>query len=333
MKIISGSRRFPGIDVLRALAAFAVVMIHTPVSANETELKKIILGVLPFANGVFAVMAGFFLLESLYKYQNWQSFLKSRFRRLILPYIIWSLIYLLLNIAFDLIRKEPSAFDFARFDCWVSIVFAGGAGVQLWFLAALFYVQLFIFFVFSFCKEQFQKQVSGLLFVLLGVLCIAVYSKIDNDSFVRSIIFMFGYVLFGLALNNSRFWTLKNGVIYRNISIAVVFFLSMLSLCSIQVCLGFLVIKTVLWVVVALSFPSIKINAFVNSLGRESMTIYLAHVVFTTGLPFVYKILVTDAFTGLFFLIALVAYFASWGSALLFKYIWDRLLREKKLFQ
>ena len=75
------------VQVFRALAIFAVVMIHTSPSGIGQVYSR------PFIN--FAVATFLFLSGYLTKIENdnWGSFFKKRIIRVLIPYVIWSVIY------------------------------------------------------------------------------------------------------------------------------------------------------------------------------------------------------------------------------------------------
>ena len=75
------------VQVFRALAIIAVVMIHTtPEGACQIYIK-------PFIN--FAVATCLFLSGYLTsaKSDNWMMFYRKRIIRVIIPYLIWTIIY------------------------------------------------------------------------------------------------------------------------------------------------------------------------------------------------------------------------------------------------
>lgn len=75
------------IQIVRALAVFAVILIHTcPAGSTQAYFR-------PFVN--FAVATFLFLSGYLTKIENdnWFSFAKKRIIRVIIPYIIWTCIY------------------------------------------------------------------------------------------------------------------------------------------------------------------------------------------------------------------------------------------------
>lgn len=80
------------IQVLRALAIIAVVMIHTTPHGIPQVVCR------PFVN--FSVATFLFLSGYLTKIENanWFAFYKKRILRVFIPYLIWTIIYSLSSI-------------------------------------------------------------------------------------------------------------------------------------------------------------------------------------------------------------------------------------------
>ena len=90
------------IQILRAIAIIAVVMIHTCPSGKWQVFIR------PFIN--FAVATFLFLSGYLTNLENsdWKSFYKKRITRVIIPYVIWTFLY----TTVDFIRNE---IDFKKY--------------------------------------------------------------------------------------------------------------------------------------------------------------------------------------------------------------------------
>lgn len=81
------------IQVLRGIAIIAVVMIHTcPLGLSQVYFR-------PFIN--FSVALFFFLSGYLTKWDNndWPSLMRRRVKRVLIPYVIWTVIYSIPNIS------------------------------------------------------------------------------------------------------------------------------------------------------------------------------------------------------------------------------------------
>jgi surface polysaccharide O-acyltransferase-like enzyme len=143
--------RFLGIDLFRGLAAFAVVMIHAGGEIVYSESGtltpdlwvRILTQACQFAVPFFLATSFYFvvgrLLKSPEKFSG-REFLRSRVTRLLLPYLLWSLIYL----AFRAVKAIQSG-DLAQLvQDPIFLIFFGGSGIHLYFLPLLFTGSLLI---------------------------------------------------------------------------------------------------------------------------------------------------------------------------------------------
>ncbi len=115
------------LDACRGLGSLAVIWVHTiidsPKLAKTAALAR-------YGTAFFAIVAIFFLLHGISSKpdEGFWAYAKLRFRRLYLPFLVWSVIYLLLrtvNRAF-VVQKEPVHLNIQR-------LFMGTAR-HLWFL-------------------------------------------------------------------------------------------------------------------------------------------------------------------------------------------------------
>lgn len=85
------SDRQNSIQVLRAIAILAVIMIHTCPSGNAQVIFR------PFVN--FGVALFLFLSGYLTKMddRDWIAFYKKRILRVSIPYIVWTILYSFVN--------------------------------------------------------------------------------------------------------------------------------------------------------------------------------------------------------------------------------------------
>lgn len=91
-------------QIVRGVCILAVIMIHCPTGQNYTELDYTV-WIIPrqfinFPVAIFVFMAGYFMTPE--KTQgDYKIFLFKRGVRLLLPYLVWSCIYLLKTAVFD----------------------------------------------------------------------------------------------------------------------------------------------------------------------------------------------------------------------------------------
>jgi surface polysaccharide O-acyltransferase-like enzyme len=178
--------RFLGIDCFRGLAAFAVVMIHAGgeiIYSESGTLQpdlgvKILVQACQFAVPFFLATSFYFTVWKLLKAPeqfSQKDFLSTRVSRLLIPYLLWSLIY----FAFRALKAIQSPAGLAQlFQDPIFLIFFGGAGIHLYFLPLLFTGSLvipllhrFAFFHAPFGLSLQQLKVSAFLLVL----CLGLY--------------------------------------------------------------------------------------------------------------------------------------------------------------
>lgn len=138
--------RFVGVDLGRAIAAFAVVVIHAggevqyPDALSSLAADSLLLGTMQacrFAVPFFLATSFYFVVGKLLKAPKQfdiTAFLKSRVTRLLVPYVLWSLIYLAVRLLKAVRTPEGIA---PLFQDPVFLIFFGGAAIHLYFLPLL----------------------------------------------------------------------------------------------------------------------------------------------------------------------------------------------------
>ena len=284
--------RDQNIDILRGLAAFVVVFIHTPEMQTNGIVHLFWLRVLPPATAIFAILAGWFMIQSLKKNscsssevmlercQIAQSFIKDKWHRIFIPYLVWSVIYVCVNCAEKLLRGKPFTYDFFCVSQWTRIIFKAGASGHLWFLVFLFYAQCLFCVWFLFARNK--KWFNPLTF-LIAVSIIACYTVPPVDSFFRRLLFMLGYLFLGSSLMLSGKTMFER--YQRQIAIC-----SCVGIClHIVLCIylnkasPIAMFIPVLYVCAALSLPKWTMLQWVSNIGVYSMGIYIFHVLVVTA--------------------------------------------------
>ena len=134
-------QRFLGLEWVRALAAFGIVGCHLDL-ANLSWGAQWLKQFTDLNVGVFAVIAGFFSVFAVSRAESWGVYASHRLRRLLPPYILWSVLYISVDIFFDTFSGKPLTFQPTRWQYWHSVLFMGSGAAHLWFLPALLYTQL-----------------------------------------------------------------------------------------------------------------------------------------------------------------------------------------------
>ena len=130
--------RLLGIDLCRGIAAYAVVLVHSgdetwgvPISEAAVQFRLMFYFAVPF----FLATAFYFLTRKP-TIDLSPKFWRSRIERIVIPYAVWSVIYLIVRSLFFLIARKPDRLS-EFFQDPLALVFFGGASFQLYFLPLL----------------------------------------------------------------------------------------------------------------------------------------------------------------------------------------------------
>ena len=125
-----------GIELMRGMAAFAVIFIHSGLVVHDrcTLLAAQVRDWGRFAVPFFLITAFFFALAT--PRPSWREGSVRNARRLLVPFVCWSLFYFLLRTALFLIRHQREEI-MATLAHPVALVLSGGASVALYFIPVL----------------------------------------------------------------------------------------------------------------------------------------------------------------------------------------------------
>jgi len=136
-------QRLIGVELFRGVAAYGVVVIHADAlmrySGFPTDYWTVAFAEINrFAVPFFLAASFYFMTGKLYANVNHfpRGFnLKSKWKRLLIPYLCWSAIYLCLRLIKALSRSDGLT---TLFQDPVGLIFLGGASIHLYFLPLLF---------------------------------------------------------------------------------------------------------------------------------------------------------------------------------------------------
>jgi peptidoglycan/LPS O-acetylase OafA/YrhL len=130
--------RLLGVDLVRGIATLAVIFIHSPFDHVPYNPESMV-----FQN-IFLFAVPFFLATAFYFYALKPSaamnreFWRLRFQRIMIPYLLWSLIYFCIQFFIFFGRSHKVEKLTALLADPVGIIFLGGAFGHLYFLPLLF---------------------------------------------------------------------------------------------------------------------------------------------------------------------------------------------------
>lgn len=205
MSKMSNIKRLYGLDLFRGLAVYAVILVHA-----DEGISKIPLGwdaVLKFAEfGVPFFLAGSFFLSAKKLYSEKPYPLLNRIRRLAIPYLFWTLLYLIYKLA-----KYKIDGDLEQLNLLLAhpmeIIFFGGAAFHLYFIPLLIAGTLLLKY-FDLAKV---KSLSRAKLLSLWILSIILYQIIlsSNNQFDLASLSAFKPMLAMLSSNIIGFPLIK----------------------------------------------------------------------------------------------------------------------------
>lgn len=157
------TQRIRYIDVLRGLAMLSIVLFH----CQGHEYVWYWLS--SFHVPLFFFISG--MLFSADKFQSFGSFFKNRFKRLYMPFLVW---YILLLLYWLLIEREYRELDIPPLYAVAGIFWGSGAekwiypGGPLWFLPALFSLEILYFLVCRIFKSKWQRAACLIVLFIAG---------------------------------------------------------------------------------------------------------------------------------------------------------------------
>ena len=169
-----------GIELFRGIAAYGVILIHGLGTIPRTQNALLITNFFSAFCVPFFLIASFYFTRKAILSTNTNSYILHRSKRIIIPYLSWTIIYLCVRFLGSFLGNRDS-FDRLISDP-LNIFFFGAAGVQLYFMPMLFSGSLAAIPINKF----FQKyQNYLLLYVLFGVSIYAYFLvRITGNDFI-----------------------------------------------------------------------------------------------------------------------------------------------------
>lgn len=170
----TGHERLAGFDIARAIAAIAVVWLHSAQSAELSRYNN----AWKFGTALMGFMAAYFLVQSVRHrpYQLVASHVGTRFRRLMVPFALWCLIALLPGFIRAISgRSELPSVPISAL--WL------GTTYHLWFLPFIFVISaLSIPLVFQIIRAPHLARPAAVVLAGIG-LTICVLRPLPVDHF------------------------------------------------------------------------------------------------------------------------------------------------------
>lgn len=189
------------VDIARALAILSIVLIHSiAYSAHCYEIYRF---VFMFSVPLFFILSGYTF--NIKNTETFWRFLKRKFVRIMIPYFVWAIIFLIPYFIFG----TDSGATGSEF---LNIIYGNGAGAALkqntplWFLPALFTTEILYYFVIKYLHRGKAKFVILPAAILIGFVSTLLLQKIYlpwgiNSALQIGVFFYLGYIIKNQKIN------------------------------------------------------------------------------------------------------------------------------------
>lgn len=285
--------RNTALDYTRIVACIMVVAMHCPPSptSNHSPTDSYILSTISYLTtpciGLFFMISGALLLPA--QVNSYKKFFKHRFKRIVIPTLFWSIVYMFYNYFSHEIELESIACNL------MSLPFSAREGV-LWYV----YTLIGIYFLIPIISPWFLKSTNKQIIFYLALWSITLsypylLEFLDITEGDTGILYYFsgyfGYFLLG-AFFNKRYPNIKMPLLAVAVIILCIAIPIPLKLLSIPVdfykMFWYLSLPvatmTAGWFILFRSIPSPSVNSSLNNalsyISSLTFGIYLSHILF-----------------------------------------------------
>lgn len=179
-------QHIPGFDFIRPIAAFSVVWIHGRFGSSWTEKLNPLNA---YAVPVFIAISMFLFAWQIIgkKRRNFRDMLLTRIQRLIIPFFLWTLIYLAIRLFKARVVHEPFEIN------WVETLVFKGSSYQLWYLPNLFYLCILFFPLLNVAvrNRKIASVVIGFIVLLSAVVLWYTPADISRADWLTRHLFLY----------------------------------------------------------------------------------------------------------------------------------------------
>ncbi|KMT21180.1 acyltransferase [Clostridium cylindrosporum] len=169
-----GKKRIYEVDILRGIAFLAVVLQHSlagfiydsNLKVYESITSSLLLNIIRFAVPLFVVMTGFSLYYSD-KGNGYLEFIKKRFNQIILPYLLWTVVY---DLFMFLITGMKVKGLYDTLIEYLKYVFTGTASYHLWYMVMIIQFYLIYPIFKKLINKNNTKKINTLVLVAFFVI-------------------------------------------------------------------------------------------------------------------------------------------------------------------
>lgn len=283
------NKRINYIDIARAFAIIFIVIGHTIV--HSEHCGEIFRFLYSFHVVLFFIISGYTF--KIKENEDFLSFIKNKFLRIMLPYFIWAVCFLIPylvlgnNVASDL--ETNSSFNIKTL--LFNILYGNGnasalkQNSALWFLPALFTMEMMCYFLIKIIKSDKKKEIISLIIsVVVGYLSVH-YLKIVLPWGINSALNLGCFMLLGYTIKDQNLFDTYLNKWYVIVLLFIIGILAFYFNTSGVACIDYsygiytyaLLSGVSLSIVVIFISKIIKQNKLLEYIGRNTMGILIFH--------------------------------------------------------
>lgn len=286
------SKRIYWIDAAKIIAMVLIVLSHT--IAYSDKLQGLYKYVSSFHVALFFTISG--LTFSINKYCNFKKFFKTKFKRIMIPYLVFAVLFLIpflilgATIASNLNRND---IDINLKHSIIGIFYGNGndnylrQNSSLWFLPCLFVTEMIFYFVEK-NKNKNKYYITILFSIVIGMLDYYFLPFRMPWGFDIAIC-MLAFFALGKIISNRKSMVIKNNVLTVCISLTLIIIGGIIQCFNTNVMYMhneygnyFIFIISAFFSVIGYTFLISKIhyNKVLDYAGKRTMAILIFHKIF-----------------------------------------------------
>ena len=196
--------RIKFLDITRAFAIIFIALGHTLVHSEHCGI--IFKFLYSFHVVLFFIISGY-VFKIKKEEENTFIFIKNKFIRIMIPYFVWALLFLIpyMLLGQSVSNSIGTNSSFSLKTQFLNVMYGNGnasalkQNSSLWFLPALFSIEMMYYFIIKFLKKSHKiKKVALILLVLIGYIT-NTFLNINlpwgiNTALVVGVFFYIGYL-------------------------------------------------------------------------------------------------------------------------------------------
>jgi surface polysaccharide O-acyltransferase-like enzyme len=178
---MQAEEKLPWLDSLRVIATFAVIVLHVSAKAlidgeltlnNTWWIGNIYNSCVRFSVPIFLMITGSLLLPRSYELSD---FLKKRLIRIVLPFLFWSVVYIIFHLVTDswaprIKIAQGDYLSILHVIKWSVVQLLQGSSFHLWYVYLIIGIYMFIPIIGKWIRNCSEKEIKYFLLIWIVTL-------------------------------------------------------------------------------------------------------------------------------------------------------------------